>query len=172
MNLELKKTILPVRVIFFNVWLWPQNWQRFFYITFERHYGHFGPFFEAHLITLKFKQKAGQKFQKLLVKHHFWPSNVSPVTWISYTLIRMCGMQSTYRTYIEKNNIGENSCTTSCKLLLCDRCYVSQIQVDTTGVWKWYFKYFNPLVLKCVKFSRFQKCPFLTFYVLLNDEYW
>ena len=29
-------------------------------------------FFEAHLITLELKQKAGQKLQKLLVKHYSW----------------------------------------------------------------------------------------------------
>ena len=34
---------------------------------------HFGHFFEAHLITLKLKQKAGQKLQKLPVKHYSWP---------------------------------------------------------------------------------------------------
>ena len=59
--------------------------KEFFYITCERHYGHFKHFFEAHLISLKLKQNKqfenDQKLQKLLVKHYSWPFCSETIIW-------------------------------------------------------------------------------------------
>ena len=60
-----------------------------FYISCERHYGHFGHFFEAYLITLKLEQKAEPKIARetlflaiWLGKRSFGPErSISEIFW-------------------------------------------------------------------------------------------